>query len=122
MSTPVIEVDKLNLTYGDFHAVRDLSFEVRPGELYALLGTNGAGKTSALETVEGHREPTSGTVRVFGRSPRDRAAVRPRMGIMLQESGFSPDLTARESVRLIGQLTGRRDDAGRVLDVVGLTA
>jgi ABC-2 type transport system ATP-binding protein len=121
MSTPVIEVEKLNLTYGDFHAVKDLSFEVRPGELYALLGTNGAGKTSALETIEGHREPTSGTVRVFGHSPRDRKAVRPRMGIMLQESGFSPDLTVRESVRLIGQLTGRTDDAGRILDVVGLT-
>jgi ABC-2 type transport system ATP-binding protein len=121
MSTPVIEVEKLNLTYGDFHAVKDLSFEVRPGELYALLGTNGAGKTSALETIEGHREPTSGTVRVFGHSPRDRKAVRPRMGIMLQESGFSPDLTVRESVRLIGRLTGRADDAGRVLDVVGLT-
>ena len=121
MSTPVIEVEKLNLTYGDFHAVKDLSFEVRPGELYALLGTNGAGKTSALETIEGHREPTSGTVRVFGHSPRDRKAVRPRMGIMLQESGFSPDLTVRESVRLIGRLTGRTDDAGRILDVVGLT-
>nr|WP_221374998.1 ABC transporter ATP-binding protein [Actinoplanes polyasparticus] len=121
MSTPVIEVEKLNLKYGDFHAVKDLSFEVRPGELYALLGTNGAGKTSALETIEGHREPTSGTVRVFGHSPRDRKAVRPRMGIMLQESGFSPDLTVGESVRLIGQLTGRTDDVGRVLDVVGLT-
>jgi ABC-2 type transport system ATP-binding protein len=121
MSTPVIEVEKLNLKYGDFHAVKDLSFEVRPGELYALLGTNGAGKTSALETIEGHREATSGTVRVFGHSPRDRKAVRPRMGIMLQESGFSPDLTVRESVRLIGQLTGRSDDAGRVIDVVGLT-
>jgi ABC-2 type transport system ATP-binding protein len=121
MSTPVIEVENLNLTYGDFPAVKDLSFEVRPGELYALLGTNGAGKTSALETIEGHREPTSGTVRVFGRSPRDRNAVRPRLGIMLQESGFSPDLTVRESVGLIGRLTRRTDDVGRVLDVVGLT-
>ncbi len=120
-TTPVIEVENLNLTYGDFHAVRDLSFQVRPGELYALLGTNGAGKTSTLETIEGHRVATSGTVRVFGRSPRDRAAVRPRMGIMLQESGFSPDLTVRESVGLIGRLTRRDDDVDRVIDVVGLT-
>ncbi|MEV4346970.1 ABC transporter ATP-binding protein [Actinoplanes sp. NPDC049596] len=120
-TTPVIEVDHLNLKYGDFHAVRDLSFEVRPGELYALLGTNGAGKTSALETVEGHRTATSGTVRVFGHSPRDRAAVRPRMGVMLQESGFSPDLTVRESVALIGRLTRRSDDVDRVIDVVELT-
>ncbi|MEU9832037.1 ABC transporter ATP-binding protein [Streptosporangium sp. NPDC048047] len=120
-TTPVIEVDRLNVTYGDFHAVKDLSFEVRPGELYALLGTNGAGKTSTLETVEGHRAPTSGTVRVFGHDPGDRRAVRSRMGVMLQESGFSPDLTVRESVRLIGRLTRRADDVDRVLDLVDLT-
>ncbi|MFC7584458.1 ABC transporter ATP-binding protein [Nonomuraea antimicrobica] len=120
-STPVIDVDRLNLTYGDFHAVQDLSFQVRRGEFYALLGTNGAGKTSTLETVEGHRTPTSGTVRVFGQSPRDRRAVRPRMGIMLQESGFSPDLTVRESLRLIGNLTQRIDTVERVLGIVDLT-
>jgi ABC-2 type transport system ATP-binding protein len=120
-TTPVIDVDRLNLTYGDFAAVKDLSFQVERGELYALLGTNGAGKTSTLESVEGHRAPTSGAVRVFGQDPRDRAAVRPRMGIMLQESGFSPDLTVRESVGLIGRLTERTDDVGRVLGMVGLT-
>ncbi|TXL87188.1 ABC transporter ATP-binding protein [Streptomyces sp. IB2014 016-6] len=120
-STPVIDVERLNLSYGDFHAVKDLSFQVRKGELYALLGTNGAGKTSTLETVEGHRKATSGTVRVFGHSPRDRRAVRPRMGIMLQESGFSPDLTVRESVRLIGKLSQRTDRVERVLGIVDLT-
>ncbi|MGI5429175.1 ABC transporter ATP-binding protein [Streptomyces sp. CA-179760] len=120
-STPVIDVERLNLSYGDFHAVKDLSFQVRKGELYALLGTNGAGKTSTLETVEGHRAATSGTVRVFGRSPRDRRAVRPRMGIMLQESGFSPDLTVKESVRIIGTLSRRGDSVERVLDIVDLT-
>jgi ABC-2 type transport system ATP-binding protein len=120
-STPVIHVERLNLSYGDFHAVKDLSFEVWRGELYALLGTNGAGKTSTLETIEGHRTATSGIVRVFGQSPRDRRSVRPRMGIMLQESGFTPDLTVRESVRLIGKLTERTDDVDRVLGVVDLT-
>jgi ABC-2 type transport system ATP-binding protein len=121
-SSPVIDVDSLNLVYGNFHAVKDVSFHVRPGELYALLGTNGAGKTSTLEVVEGHRGPSSGTVRVFGENPANRRAVRPRVGIMLQESGFSPDLTVAESVRLIGRLTGRSDSAERVLDVVDLTA
>ncbi|RJQ91242.1 ABC transporter ATP-binding protein [Amycolatopsis panacis] len=120
--TPVIDVERLNLTYGDFHAVKDLSFQVERGEFYALLGTNGAGKTSTLETIEGHRVATSGTVRVFGESPRDRAKVRPRMGIMLQESGFSPDLTVRESIQLIGTLTQRTDKVERVLGIVDLTA
>lgn len=120
-STPAIDVDRLNLKYGDFHAVKDLSFQVGRGEFYALLGTNGAGKTSTLETLEGHRTPTSGTVRVLGKSPRDRAAVRPKMGIMLQESGFSPDLTVKETIRLIGSLTHRTDRLERVLGIVDLT-
>lgn len=120
-TTPVIDVERLNVRYGDFHAVKDLSFQVRRGEFYALLGTNGAGKTSTLETVEGHRAASSGTVRVFGQDPRDRAAVRPRTGIMLQESGFSPDLTVKESVRLIGRLTRRTDRVERLLDIVDLT-
>lgn len=119
-SGPVIEVDNLNVRYGDFHAVKDLSFQVRRGELYALLGTNGAGKTSTLEVIEGHRKAASGTVRVFGTSPKDRQAVRPRMGIMLQESGFSPDLTVSETVRLIGRLTGRSDTVDRVLGIVDM--
>lgn len=120
-TAPVIEVSDLSLSYGDFEAVRGLSFQVGRGDLYALLGTNGAGKTSALEVVEGHRPPSSGSVRVFGSDPRDRGATRPRMGIMLQESGFTPDLTALETVRLIGGLSRRSDRAERVLGVVGLT-
>ncbi|MFN3600978.1 MAG: ABC transporter ATP-binding protein [Dietzia sp.] len=120
-ASPVIEVEGLTVTYGDFTAVRDLSFQVRHGELYALLGTNGAGKTSTLEVVEGHHRATSGAVRVFGESPRNRQAVRPRTGIMLQENGLAPDLTVRESVGLIGDLSGRSDDVDRVLGVAGLT-
>ncbi|WP_104106329.1 ABC transporter ATP-binding protein [Nocardioides sp. 616] len=120
-ASPVIDVAHLNVTYADFSAVKDLSFQVERGELYALLGTNGAGKTSTLEVIEGHRRAASGTVRIFGESPQDRGAVRPRMGIMLQESGFSPDLTVRESVGLIGALSGRSDDVDRVLDLSGLT-
>ncbi len=119
--TPVIDVAGLNVRYGDFHAVKDLSLQVEPGELYALLGTNGAGKTSALEVVEGHRAASSGTVRVFGRSPTERASVRPRTGIMLQESGFAGDLTVAESVQLIGELSGRADTVERLLEVVDLT-
>ena len=119
-SKPVITVNNLNVKYGDFHAVKNLSFQVEQGEIYALLGTNGAGKTSTLEVIEGHRKATSGTVRIFGEDPTNRKAVRPRMGIMLQESGFAPDLTVTETVRLIGPLTGRKDNVERVLGVVGL--
>lgn len=119
-STPIIDVNELNLSYGDFAAVKNLSFQVEKGELYALLGTNGAGKTSTLEIIEGHRSQTSGSVRVFGQDPSARRKVRPKMGIMLQESGFTPDLTVTESVRLIGGLSGRKDKPERVIEVAEL--
>jgi ABC-2 type transport system ATP-binding protein len=119
-TTTVIDVEGLDVRYGDFVAVEDVSFRVDRGELYALLGTNGAGKTSTLEVIEGHRRGSSGTVRVFGTSPADRRAVRPRTGIMLQESGFADDLSVAETVALFGHLSGRRDAVDRVLETVGL--
>ena len=120
----VVEAAELNYNYGaygEFAAVKQLSFRVERGELYALLGTNGAGKTTTLETIEGHRAPTAGRVTVFGGDPRDRLKVRPRVGIMLQESGFAGDLTVAESLRLAGSLSGREDTDDRVLGLVDLT-
>lgn len=121
-STTIVETTNFGYRYGDFAAVTGLSLAVREGELYALLGTNGAGKTTTLETLEGHRRPTSGSVRVLGGDPADRARIRPRMGVMLQEAGFAGDLTVRESVELTGAVSGRVDDSARVLEAVGLSA
>jgi len=123
-SGTVVQADGLNYNYGshgEFQAVKNLSFTVKTGELYALLGTNGAGKTTTLETLEGHRKPTSGTVSVFGGDPTNRTTVRPRVGIMLQESGFAADLTVAESLRLAGTISGRTDTAERLLGKVDLT-
>jgi ABC-2 type transport system ATP-binding protein len=88
----VITVRDLRRRYGGtggggFDAVRGVTFSVRHGELFALLGTNGAGKTSTMEVLEGLTSPAQGTVRVLGKDPyRQRAAVRRRMGVMLQEA------------------------------------
>ena len=121
-STHIVSVDAFSYSYGRFSAVRDLTLQVGQGELYALLGTNGAGKTTALECLEGHRSPTSGRVAVFGRSPLDRRAVRPRVGIMLQETGFAADLTVVETLGLAGKLSGRDDDVRRIVQRVRLHA
>jgi ABC-2 type transport system ATP-binding protein len=85
----VIRASGLGFSYGDFAAVESLDLTVRRGELYALLGTNGAGKTTTLEVLEGHRRPTAGRVEVLGGDPADRARTRPRVGIMLQDSGLA---------------------------------
>ncbi|GAB3846643.1 ABC transporter ATP-binding protein [Dactylosporangium cerinum] len=120
--TAAIQVHGLRRRYGTFEAVRGVSFDVERGELFALLGTNGAGKTSTLELVEGLDRPTAGTVRVLGRDPvRDRAHVRPRTGVMLQEGGFPPDLTPAEALRMwAGPLPAARPVA-EALDLVDLT-
>ncbi|ACU70815.1 ABC transporter related [Catenulispora acidiphila DSM 44928] len=102
-------------------AVRDVDLRIRRGELYALLGTNGAGKTTTLEVLEGHRAATSGQVTVLGGAPSDRRHIRPRMGIMLQDSGLAAELSVRESVALAGAISGRRDDVGKVLERVGIS-
>jgi ABC-2 type transport system ATP-binding protein len=116
MREPVIDVSGLRCRYGDFEAVRGVDLEVRSGELFALLGTNGAGKTTMMETLEGLRPPSAGRVRVLGVDPiRDRAAIRARTGIMLQESGFPAELTVREMVEL--WRPGRHDDALERLDL-----
>ncbi len=120
--TAAVQVYGLRRRYGTFDAVRDVSFDVERGELFALLGTNGAGKTSTLELVEGLDRPTAGTVRVLGLDPvRDRATVRPRVGVMLQEGGFPPDLTPAEALRMwAGTLPSARPVA-EALDLVDLT-
>ncbi|MEV7613297.1 ABC transporter ATP-binding protein [Streptomyces sp. NPDC089799] len=120
----VIDVTDLRRGYtGGFEAVRGISFSVAPGEVFALLGTNGAGKTSTVELLEGLAAPSGGRVRVFGLDPyRDRAKVRPRTGVMLQEGGFPSDLTVAETVRMwAGVTTGARPGA-EVLALVGLAA
>ena len=121
MTAPVIAVNGLRCRYGGFEAVRGIDFEVGRGELFALLGTNGAGKTTTMETVEGHRAATAGTVRVFGRDPRqDRAEVRPRVGIMLQHSGFAGDLTVGETVGLWRSMVRDPAPVDQSLELLGL--
>jgi ABC-2 type transport system ATP-binding protein len=120
----VIEVTDLRRVYGGgFEAVRGINFSVSRGEVFALLGTNGAGKTSTVELLEGLAAPAGGRVRVLGHDPyTERAAVRPRTGVMLQEGGFPSELTVAETARMwAGCVSGARPPA-EVLGLVGLTS
>jgi ABC-2 type transport system ATP-binding protein len=120
--TKVIEAEDVRRSYAEgFEAVTGITFSVSRGEVFALLGTNGAGKTSTVELLEGLARPSGGTVRVLGHDPyTERAAVRPRIGMMLQEGGFPADLTVAETVRMwAGCTTGARP-AGEALEAVGL--
>ncbi|MGW4202818.1 ABC transporter ATP-binding protein [Streptomyces sp. NPDC004726] len=120
----VITAEGLRRGYaGGFEAVRGITFSVSRGEIFALLGTNGAGKTSTVELLEGLAAPTAGAVRVLGHDPyRERAAVRPRIGVMLQEGGFPSDLTAAETGRMWAGCTSGARPVGEALELVGLGA
>lgn len=118
----VIEVTDVRRVYGGgFEAVRGIGFSVARGEVFALLGTNGAGKTSTVELLEGLAPPSGGRVRVLGHDPfLERSAVRPRTGVMLQEGGFPSDLTVTETVRMWAACTSGARPEGEVLERVGL--
>ncbi|WP_424216413.1 ABC transporter ATP-binding protein (plasmid) [Streptomyces sp. BI20] len=105
-----------------FDAVRGVSFTVAPGSLFALLGTNGAGKTSTVELLEGLAAPAQGRIRLFGDLDpvADRARIRPRTGAMLQEGGFVPHLTVRETVAMWAGLTTGPRPVPEALELVGL--
>src|SRR4051794_4698843 len=116
-----IDVRGLRKRYGDFEAVRGLSFAVRRGEVFGLLGPNGAGKTTTVEILEGYRERSAGDVRVLGHDPNDPTREwRQQMGIVLQSSGFYPRVTVREAVHHWALLYPEPRDPEEVIALVGL--
>jgi ABC-2 type transport system ATP-binding protein len=122
MTDNVIDVDELRFSYGTFEAVRGISLQVRRGELFALLGANGAGKTTTIEVLEGLQRAAAGRVRVLGHDPiRDRKALRPRTGVMLQKGGFSGSLTVSETVELWRSFTASPRPAADAIELVRLT-
>ncbi len=97
----VIEVEDLGKIYGDRQVVRGVNFEVYEGEVFGLLGENGAGKTTFLEIIEGLRKASSGTTRVLGMdSAGDIAAIKQRIGVQLQASAYFENLTLNEILEL----------------------
>lgn len=117
----VIDVEGLHKRYGETHAVDDVSFHVEPGEVYALLGHNGAGKSTTVEILEGHRELTSGSVRVLGSDPaKAERDFRDRIGVVLQASGVEAEFTVREAIELYGGVYRQPRSLDDVVSLVGL--
>lgn len=121
MSEPIITVSNLVKRYGDFTAVKGISFDVRRGEIFGLLGPNGAGKTTTLEIIETLRAKTSGTVMVDGLNLDDAPhQIKLRIGVQLQSAGYYPNLNLRQLIALFAGLYNRDVDAMALLDTVNL--
>jgi ABC-2 type transport system ATP-binding protein len=119
MTQPAVELIHASKRYGEVQAVSDVSFAIEPGEVVAMLGPNGAGKTTSISLMLGLRNPTSGSVRLFGLNPKDLKA-RSRIGVMLQESGVPGMLRVREIVDLFRSYYPAPLSTGEAIAMAGL--
>ena len=107
----VIEVSHLVKAFGTFHAVDDISFSVRRGEIFGFLGANGAGKTTAMHMLTGLNQPTSGTGTVCGFDIRTQhEQIKKHIGYMSQRFSLYEDLTVSENIRLFAGIYGMKDE------------
>lgn len=117
----IIQVQNLVKNYGDFQAVKNISFSVFEGEIFGLLGPNGAGKTTTLEIIETLRSKSSGSIFVNGLSI-DKAPqqIKSMIGVQLQSAGFYPNLNLKELIQLFAGLYNvqcRSDDILAIVDL-----
>src|ERR1700726_1874732 len=125
--TNAIEVKKLKKQFGDFVAVKEVSFTVPTGEIFGLLGPNGAGKTTLIRMMTTLTPPTSGSAVVGGHDVvTDADGVRHCIGVIPQALTSDPELTARENMLIHAKLYGlsasqRQEVIPRLLESVGLT-
>jgi ABC-2 type transport system ATP-binding protein len=121
--TTVIEVERLHKRYGATAAVEDVSLEVTEGEIFGILGPNGSGKTTTVESMQGLRRPDGGRIRVLGLDPADQAeALRRRIGSQLQESALPDRLKVWEALDLFASLAPGGADWPVLLEQWGLAA
>ncbi len=121
MSNIIISVKNPHKKYGEFEAVKGISFDVYEGEVFGLLGPNGAGKSSTLEIIETLRDKTSGTVIVDGIDlDKDPEAIKKIIGVQLQTSGYYPGLNLTELIDLFSGLYNRSVNTKELLGLVNL--
>ncbi|MDE3237227.1 MAG: ABC transporter ATP-binding protein [Bacteroidota bacterium] len=121
MSRSIIQVSNLHKKYGEFEAVKGISFEVMEGEIFGLLGPNGAGKSTTLEIIETLRQKTSGEVIVDGMNlDQSPDAIKKIIGVQLQTSGYYPGLNLTELIQLFAGLYNEAVDPLQLLDKVNL--
>src|SRR5690606_13346798 len=121
MAQPIISVRDLVKNYGDFKAVKGISFDVMQGEIFGLLGPNGAGKSTTLEIIETLRPKTSGKIMVDGIDLDSRpGAIKKIIGVQLQAAGYYPGLNLQELVQMFAGLYNQQVDSLELLDTVQL--
>ena len=117
----IISVKDLKKNYGNFSAIKGISFDVLEGEIFGLLGPNGAGKSTTLEIIETLRDKTSGKVILDNIDlDSDPDKIKKIIGVQLQTSGFYPGLNLTELIKLFGGLYNQPVNVGELLELVNL--
>lgn len=117
----IIEVSNLVKKYGEFTAVKGISFEVYEGEIFGLLGPNGAGKSTTLEIIETLRDKTEGKVTVGGYDlDKDPNNIKKIIGVQLQSSGYYPGLNLVELIEMFGGLYNQPVEPMKLLGMFNL--
>ena len=103
----IVEVKKLVKNYGDFCAVKDVSFDVYQNDVFGFLGPNGAGKSTTIRTVLSLISPTSGTIKLFGKSLTDnRNYILSKIGCIVEKPDFYKYLSAQKNLELFARISG----------------
>jgi len=126
-STFMLEVKNLNKKFGDFHAVKNLNFQIRKGEIFGFLGPNGAGKTTTMRMVTCYMPPSSGSIQVEGLDTSFQSlAVRKKIGYLAESNPLYSDMTVQEYLKFVGEIRGisgskLQSRIGEMFSVCGLT-
>ena len=118
----VLAVHELVKSYGSLTAVDNLSFEVEKGEIFGLLGHNGAGKTTSIECILGVKKADHGAALIFGKNPRkERRHIFEKVGVQFQQTNYQDKIRVNEICQVTASLYREPADWEGLLDTFGLT-
>ncbi len=119
----ILETNGLTKLYGQKAAAREVSLHIREGEIYGLIGRNGAGKTTIMRMISGLSRPTSGSYSLFGKTGAEMKRQLRNVGVLIEQPGIYPNLSAYENIKIKCKAMGVRPKGHveELLDIVGLS-
>lgn len=119
----LLETNNLTKQYGKYKAVNGVNIHVKQGEIYGLIGRNGAGKTSFMKMISGLSKPTEGSFRFYNREGEDASTIMTQIGVLIEAPGLYPNLSARDNLKLKSMAMGIRNskEIDELLEFVGLS-
>nr|WP_072537234.1 ATP-binding cassette domain-containing protein [Anaerococcus mediterraneensis] len=119
---PIIETRNLTKIFGDHKAVNNISLTINQGDIYGLIGRNGAGKTTFMKMISNLSSPTSGTYQIFPKSGKDKNISQTRLSALIENVGTYPTMTAYDNMLLKGKAFGLSGDKyiSEIFNLLGL--